>query len=147
MDNRRITQKPWGRLWNFVPLKGEGEAGSGGDCSDVVEIWSREAGGCALYATDTRIGCRLSLPPGKALRCSPWGGRRGASLSPAADRGKGAALFSAHRDYASTAEKPPTGRFFWVVRYSEFAGNFFSYKKFPNPQGNFALWIFPSKGA
>ena len=73
MDNRRITQKPWGRLWNFVPLKGEGEAGSGGDCSDVVETWSREAGGCALYATDTRIGCRLSLPPGKALRCSPWG--------------------------------------------------------------------------
>ena len=47
--------------------------GSGGDCSDVVETWSREAGGCALYATDTRIGCRLSLPPGKALRCSPWG--------------------------------------------------------------------------
>ena len=29
----------------------------------------------------------------------------------------------------------------------QFAGNFFSYKKFPNPQGNFALWIFPSKGA
>ena len=83
MDNRRIIQKPWGRLWNFVPLKGEGEAGSGGDCSDVVEIWSREAGGCVLYATDTRIGCRLSLP-----------------------------------------EKPPTGRFFWVVRIGSLLGGF-----------------------
>ena len=83
VDNRRITQKPWGRLWNFVPLKGEGEAGSGGDCSDVVETWSREAGGCALYATDTRIGCRLSLP-----------------------------------------EKPPTGRFFWIVRIGSLLGGF-----------------------
>ena len=27
------------------------------------------------------------------------------------------------------------------------AGNFFSYKKFPNQQDNFALWIFLSKGA
>jgi len=42
--------------------------------------------------------------PGKALRCFPrWAGR-------------------------FTAEKPPTGRFFWVVRIGSLSGGLFSYK-------------------
>ena len=46
-----------------------------------------------MYATDTRIG-RGIMPPGKTLRCSLWGQERRFAV-PRADRGKGAALFSA----------------------------------------------------
>ena len=45
--------------------------------------WCREVGSGALYVTDTRFGCRLSLP-----------------------------------------EKPPTGRFFWIVRIGSLLGGF-----------------------
>ena len=47
-----------------------------------------------MYTTDTRIG-RGIMPPGKTLRCSLWGQERRFAV-PRADRGKGAALFSAH---------------------------------------------------
>ena len=87
--------------------------------------------GCSFLVLEGVDGVR-----GNALRCSPSGqerrgmrcavprGRRGAALSPAADRGKGAALFSAYAVYAPTIEKPPTGRFFWIVRIGSLLGGF-----------------------
>ena len=73
-------------------------------------------------------GMRCAVPPrqaegGEGAALFP-GGRRGAALSPAADRGKGAALFSAYAVYAPTIEKPPTGRFFWIVRIGSLLGGF-----------------------
>ena len=61
--------------------------------------------------------------PGKALRCFPrWAGR-------------------------FTAEKPPTGRFFWVVRIGSLSRGLFSYKSPPLLQAENQLAKFTRKGA
>ena len=94
---------------------------------------------------------------GEGAALFPVGGRRGASLSPAADRGKGAALFSAEGGFnlvsrgrkwgfvrnryviwvqAQPARKTSHREVFLGCANRKFAGNFFSYKKFPKPQDN-----------
>ena len=61
--------------------------------------------------------------PGKALRCFPhWAGR-------------------------FTAEKPPTGRFFWVVRIGSLSGGAFLLQKPPLLQAENQLAKFTRKGA
>ena len=87
-----------------------------------------------MYATDTRIG-RGIMPPGKALRCSLWGQERRFAV-PRADRGKGASLFSAHWALWFYSRKTSHREVFLGCAKWKFAGNFFSYKKFPKPQDN-----------
>ena len=59
---------------------------------------------------------------------------------------KGASMFSAHAGYAPTAEKPPTGRFFWVLLIGRLSGTFSLTKSSPICKTS-VLQIFPSKGA
>ena len=61
-----------------------------------------------------RAICQIS-PVGKGMRCAVPGG--------------------GVLENAPTAEKPPTGRFFWVVQYGSFSRGLFSYKSplFCNP--------------
>ena len=59
---------------------------------------------------------------------------RDAALSPLADYKRGAALSLVHMDFASTAEKSPAGRFFWIVRNGSFRGGF-SLTKAPHKLG------------
>ena len=73
--------------------------------------------------------CAVSLDVGEdggnALRCSLGWCVAGIRFAvPAADRKRSASLSLAHRDYASTAEKPPTGRFFWTLRIGSLLGGF-----------------------
>ena len=129
-----------------------------------MELCPLEGGGRSWQWRRLLGCCRNLVPRGRRLcsvrnRYADWvqaqpaagegaalfpGGRRGAALSPAADRGKGAALFSAGdltwcREVGSGAlyvtdtrfgcrlslpEKPPTGRFFWVVRIGSLLGGF-----------------------
>ena len=80
----------------------------------------------------TLVFCVTSVAPGFAMNADDLGG-----AVPAAS----AVTQMSATDKISAMEKMLYGT------ERQFAGNFFSYKKFPNPQGNFALWIFPSKGA
>ena len=73
----------------------------------ISQARCREVGGYILYATNTRIGCGI-MPPEKALRCFPLTGL-----------------------YGSTAEKPPTGRFFWVLLIGRLSGTFSLTKSSP----------------
>ena len=54
----------------------------------------------------------------------PRGGRRGASLFPGRTAEKALRCFPLTGLCGSTAEKPPTGRFFWVVRIGSLLGGF-----------------------
>ena len=64
------------------------------------------------------------MPPGKALRCSPWGQERRFAVSCRGPPEKALRCFPLTGLYGSTAEKPPTGRFFWIVRIGSLLGGF-----------------------
>ena len=68
--------------------------------------------------------CCGIMPPGKALRCSPWGQERRFAVSCRGPPEKALRCFPLTGLYGSTAEKPPTGRFFWIVRIGSLLGGF-----------------------
>ena len=68
--------------------------------------------------------CCGIMPPGKALRCSLWGQERRFTVSCRGPPEKALRCFPLTGLYGSTAEKPPTGRFFWIVRIGSLLGGF-----------------------
>ena len=68
-----------------------------------------------LGAASCRRGRRFAVP---------CGGRRGASLFPGRTAEKALRCFPLTGLYGSTAEKPPTGRFFWTLRIGSLSGGF-----------------------
>ena len=72
-----------------------------------------------VQAQPAAVSCR------RGRRCAvPCGGRRGASLFPGRTAEKALRCFPLTGLYGSTAEKPPTGRFFWIVRIGSLLGGF-----------------------
>ena len=61
---------------------------------------------------------------GEALRCSPWGQERRFAVSCRGPPEKALRCFPLTGLYGSTAEEPPTGRFFWIVRIGSLLGGF-----------------------
>ena len=66
------------------------------------------------------VSCRR----GRRLRCSPWGQERRFAVSCRGPPEKALRCFPLTGLCGSTAEKPPTGRFFWVVRIGSLLGGF-----------------------
>ena len=133
-----------GKAVELCPLEGGGRSWQWrrlfGCCRNLVPRGRR------LCSVRNRYADWVQAQPaaGEGAALFPVGGRRGASLSPAADRGKGAALFSAYAVYAPTIEKPPTGRFFWIVRIGSLLGTFSLTKSSPSRK-TICLAAFPFK--
>ena len=102
-----------------------------------------------MYATDTRIGrgimtprigCRLSLlryhAAGEGASLFPVGAGEALRCLLPRTAGKGVALFSAHWALWFYSRKTSHREVFLGCAKWKFAGNFFSYKKFPKPQDN-----------
>ena len=117
----------------------------------ISQARCREVGNSVLYTTDTRIGRgimpprigrRLSLPENGAVPC---GGRRGASLSPAADRRKRRCAVFRSLGFMVLQQKnlPPGG--FSGLYESVVSWELFLLQKVPQATRQFCLVAFPFK--